>query len=165
MVIQMGQSEDELQDQMLIQFVSQNALAIKHHPGAVQFQVSKQMLSTLKKRFANMRALLPNKKEGDEEAPDQATKQDSEANTQKTSSGGPASSQDDPSKNLAASPQFSHVLHPGAPGKGKQHRTVEASLDSNGGKGEQIRIKNFFRGPNLLNEGRQVQDGGTLIGS
>ena len=44
MVIQMGQSQDELQDQMLIQFLQQNALAVKHHPGAVQFQVSKQML-------------------------------------------------------------------------------------------------------------------------
>ena len=37
MVIQMGQSDDENQDQMLIQFLSQNALTIKYHPGAVQF--------------------------------------------------------------------------------------------------------------------------------
>jgi len=44
---------------MLIQFLSQNALAVKHHPGAVQFQVSKQMLQTLKKKFANMKAMVP----------------------------------------------------------------------------------------------------------
>ena len=59
MVLQMGQSNDESQDQMLIQYLSQNALAIQHHPGAVQFQVSKQMLYTLKKKFGNMKAILP----------------------------------------------------------------------------------------------------------
>ena len=41
--------------------MSQNALAIQHHPGAVQFQVSKQMLYTLKKKFGNMKAILPQK--------------------------------------------------------------------------------------------------------
>ena len=41
MVLQMGQTNDERQDQALIQYLSQNALAIQHHPGAVQFQVSK----------------------------------------------------------------------------------------------------------------------------
>ena len=61
MVLQMGQSNDEMQDQMLIQYLSQNALAIQHHPGAVQFQVSKQMLYTLKKKFGNMKAILPQK--------------------------------------------------------------------------------------------------------
>ena len=35
MVLQMGQSQDERQDQLLIQYLSQNALAIQHHPGAV----------------------------------------------------------------------------------------------------------------------------------
>jgi hypothetical protein len=55
----MGQSNDERQDQALIQYLSQNALAIQHHPGAVQFQVSKQMLATLKKKFGNMKAILP----------------------------------------------------------------------------------------------------------
>ena len=33
----MGQAEDQKQDQMLIDFLSKNALDIKHHPGAVQF--------------------------------------------------------------------------------------------------------------------------------
>jgi hypothetical protein len=61
MVLQMGQSKDETQDQMLIQYLSENALAIQHHPGAVQFQVSKQMLHTLKKKFGNMKAILPQK--------------------------------------------------------------------------------------------------------
>jgi len=61
MVLQMGQSNDELQDQALIEYLSQNALAIQHHPGAVQFQVSKQMLATLKKKFGNMKAILPQK--------------------------------------------------------------------------------------------------------
>ncbi len=59
MVIQMGQTQDELQDQQLIQFLSQNALSIKQHPGAVQFQVSKQMLSNLKKKFSGMKAFFP----------------------------------------------------------------------------------------------------------
>ena len=61
MVLQMGQSNDEKQDQDLIQYLSQNALAIQHHPGAVQFQVSKQMLATLKQKFGNMKAILPQK--------------------------------------------------------------------------------------------------------
>ena len=61
MVLQMGQSNDEMQDQMLIQYLSQNALAIQHHPGAVQFQVSKQMLYTLRKKFGNMKAILSQK--------------------------------------------------------------------------------------------------------
>lgn len=59
MVLQMGQCNDERQDQMFIQYLSQNALAIQHHPGAVQFQVSKTMLATLKKKFGNMRAVIP----------------------------------------------------------------------------------------------------------
>lgn len=50
----MGQNHDDSQDQMLINFLSQNALAIKQHPGAVQFQVSKTMLHTLKKKFNGM---------------------------------------------------------------------------------------------------------------
>jgi len=44
---------------MLIKFLSKNSLAVKHHPGAVQFQVSKSMLAELKTKFANMKALLP----------------------------------------------------------------------------------------------------------
>lgn len=59
MVLQMGQSNDDRQDQALIQYLSSNALAIQHHPGAVQFQVSKQMLATLKKKFGNMKAIIP----------------------------------------------------------------------------------------------------------
>ncbi len=59
MVLQMGQSKDESQDQMLIQYLSDNALAIQHHPGAVQFQVSKAMLQNLKKKFGNLKAILP----------------------------------------------------------------------------------------------------------
>lgn len=43
--------------------MSSNALAIQHHPGAVQFQVSKQMLATLKKKFGNMKAIIPKQKE------------------------------------------------------------------------------------------------------
>ena len=62
MVIQMGQQQDELQDQLLIQFLSQNALAIKQHPGAVQFQVSKQMLQTLKHKFQGMPGVVYNAK-------------------------------------------------------------------------------------------------------
>ena len=41
MVLQMGQNNDDRQDQALIEYLSSNALAIQHHPGAVQFQVSK----------------------------------------------------------------------------------------------------------------------------
>lgn len=63
MVLQMGQSNDDRQDQALIQYLSSNALAIQHHPGAVQFQVSKQMLATLKKKFGNMKAIIPKQKE------------------------------------------------------------------------------------------------------
>ena len=37
----MGQNNDERQDHALIQYLSSNALAVQHHPGAVQFQVSK----------------------------------------------------------------------------------------------------------------------------
>ena len=59
MVLQMGQNNDEQQDQALIQYLSENALAIQHHPGAVQFQVSKHMLAKLKTKFGNMRAIMP----------------------------------------------------------------------------------------------------------
>ena len=37
MVLQMGQDGDESTDKAIIQYLSQNALAIQHHPGAVQF--------------------------------------------------------------------------------------------------------------------------------
>jgi hypothetical protein len=36
MVLQMGKS-DEMLDQQLIEYLNQNALSVKHHPGAVQF--------------------------------------------------------------------------------------------------------------------------------
>ena len=51
MVLQMGQGEDEEQDRAIIEYLSKNALAIQHHPGAVQFQVSKKMLAELKAKF------------------------------------------------------------------------------------------------------------------
>ena len=35
MVLQMGQGNDHIQDQALINYLTQNALAIQHHPGAV----------------------------------------------------------------------------------------------------------------------------------
>lgn len=77
MVIQMGQNEDHSQDQMLIDFLSKNALDIKHHPGAVQFQVSKQMLSQLRSKFTNLKTVdgqkpngtLPNTPVKEEEIP------------------------------------------------------------------------------------------------
>lgn len=47
----MGQGDDEAQDRAIIEYLSQNALAIQHHPGAVQFQVSKKMLAELKAKF------------------------------------------------------------------------------------------------------------------
>ena len=142
---------------MLIQFLSQNALAIKHHPGAVQFQVSKQMLSTLKKRFAHMRALLPNKKEGEGEAAESVAKQVIDSAGQPTAFVGSTNSQDTNHKGYRNN-QFSHVLQPLGSVKAKQQRVLETSLDSNEGSGEQIRIKNFFRSPNLLNESRKLQE-------
>ena len=36
-----------------IQYLTKNSLAIKQHPGAVQFQVSKNMLSSLRKKFGS----------------------------------------------------------------------------------------------------------------
>lgn len=35
MVLQMGQNDDDSQDRAIIQYLSQHALAIQHHPGAV----------------------------------------------------------------------------------------------------------------------------------
>lgn len=61
MVLQMGQGPDDTQDRLLIEYLSKNALAIQHHPGAVQFQVSKNMLCQLKKQFGNMRTTMPSK--------------------------------------------------------------------------------------------------------
>lgn len=56
----MGQQSDDLQDQLLIQYLTQNALAIRQHPGAVQFQVSKSMLQTLKQKFQGMTGVMHN---------------------------------------------------------------------------------------------------------
>jgi len=45
---------------MLIQYLTENALAIRQHPGAVQFQVSKSMLANLKSKFAGMKGFASN---------------------------------------------------------------------------------------------------------
>ena len=66
-----------------------------------------------------MRALLPNKKEGDDEASEQPAKQVAESSRLQPSSGGQATSQADLNQKPGRNPQFSHVLHPGAPAKGK----------------------------------------------
>ena len=58
MVLQMGQGDDDSQDRAIIQYLSQHALAIQHHPGAVQFQVSKKMLNELRQKFSNMQQLV-----------------------------------------------------------------------------------------------------------
>ena len=55
MVLQMGEGkDDELKNRAIIQYLAQHALAVQHHPGALQFQVSKKMLQELKVKFAHM---------------------------------------------------------------------------------------------------------------
>ena len=57
LVLSLGQSREDPSSRELIKYLSQNALSVQHHPGAVQFQVSKQMLHTLKAQMSLVKAV------------------------------------------------------------------------------------------------------------
>jgi hypothetical protein len=44
-VIKLGGVTDLEQDKLIVDYLAKNALAVRKHPGAVQFQVSKEMLN------------------------------------------------------------------------------------------------------------------------
>lgn len=45
LVIKLGGVTDLEQDKLIVDYLAKNALAVRKHPGAVQFQVSKEMLN------------------------------------------------------------------------------------------------------------------------